>query len=761
MPRMPSSETAMIVLNDALQAVNLVAIEKSRFQGGRLEMRGQFALWREILAGVFDRIWPNRDASAEQAALGEDLLIAAFDHLRALELLSTQTRTWEADDRQVIWLALTRIIAPGAGRRVGYWTLDFDADKEMSGGALWFLPQIEEGGALRLPMSIACEHLAEIARSRKISLEEMFKGGNAGVALRRFQSWRLDGVLPGVDLMQQTLDSAIANLKLDREAAALRRRFLIARAVQWAHQVLVTALTPSVAPTEGDPLVSKALQVWALFRLAHDLTVDAGQGSDDETQARFQALIPGPFREEVFAALVVSPALPLEYLSDRLSHRCAMLEPGAPLEDLFEDHETTRPRRPASLRPLPAHGELGQLCERMNDALVSDNSEREAIVRRLLKEAAVHPRAAAYAADLAMFDALHELNKGNGGVALTRIDHAWGACAKSWPGGMASQIAQLRLGLGALYGKPQETAGRARDAMRLMSSEEAERFDLQDDPQYGLEDLTRHAAHVGLLSETRLYPGAASANGLEAFEEALNALFTAHRRNEDLSGWVKRHRLALSGRPDPVSRETGLMMLWKGAWNAENGGLPPQAKSALRAGVLEALRRLPLKVLSAHDWKRQTLLALAVDGNDRETFDILIEREVPINAQDFLGRTALHAAALVGEDEMFMELLVRGADLAVKTCFGRTPFAMAAYRGRHCVVLHSLSAHRGRIKDDLPRLGETLREIIEGHEGSCCPPEAANIQCEARGDSEKALAIILSACAAEAACSPTVNRKAQ
>ena len=202
----------------------------------------------------------------------------------------------------------------------------------------------------------------------------------------------------------------------------------------------------------------------------------------------------------------------------------------------------------------------------------------------------------------------------------------------------------------------------------------------------------------------RLYPSAARTSGREAFEKAVSALFDAHRRDEDISAWVKRFRDALAGCPDPVTRETGLMMLWKGAWNAGNGGMPLQAAPALRAGALEAMRRLPHKALEAHDWKRQTLLALAVDGNDSEAFDILIERQVTLDAQDFLGRTALHIAALAGEDEMFIRLIDKGADLAAETCMGRTPFAIAAHAGRPRAVLHALAIGRDRIKDDLPSL---------------------------------------------------------
>jgi hypothetical protein len=751
MSRIPTFETALLALNDAFQAAPLRTAEKSRFHEGRLEAKGHLALSQDILMGIFARIWPDADPSAKQAALREDMLIGAIEHFSALETISTQSRTWEADSRQTLWLAATRLLAPGAGRKLACWSLDFNADQEMQGGALWFLPQIEDDDTLRLPMATACEHLAGIAREGREPLEKVFGGENSGVRLRRFQSWRLDGVLPGVDLMMTTLNHAIGVLKLDAKAPALRRRFLTARAAQWAHLQLTEALAPGVAPTEIDPFVNKALQVWALFRLAHDLTVKAGVGPEDVTQAQFYALIPAPFREEIFASLVISPFSGLESVVERLTHRCSMLEPGAPLEDLFEDREMTRPRSPVLLSPRPGHHEMGQLCMQMSELRGVDHPERETIMRRLLKEARVHPCAAAYAPDLAMFDALHELNKGNGVPALTRLDAAWDACAASWPGDMARQIAFLRLGLGAMFGDVKQVRARARDALRLISREEAVFRALPEDPNHALEDLIRQAATHTQEHEMRLYPSAARSSGQEAFKQAVSALFDAHRRGEDLSAWVKRFKDALAGRPDPVTRDTGLMMLWKGAWNAGNGGMPPQAAPALRAGVLEAMRRLPHKVLEAHDWKRQTLLALAVDGNDSEAFEILIERQVTLDAQDFLGRSALHAAALAGEEEMFIRLVAKGANLAVETCMGRTPFTIAVHAGRTRAALHALAIGRDQIKDDLPSLCATLREIIEDHDGFSSALEDKNRVGGTREDHEVTLAILEKASSNKAA----------
>lgn len=73
---------------------------------------------------------------------------------------------------------------------------------------------------------------------------------------------------------------------------------------------------------------------------------------------------------------------------------------------------------------------------------------------------------------------------------------------------------------------------------------------------------------------------------------------------------------------------------------------------------------------------------LAADRNDVDMVKALIDRHVDIDAQDALGRTALHSAAKVGADRCFEILLAAGANPTLQTVSGKTPALFAAEFGR-------------------------------------------------------------------------------
>lgn len=101
---------------------------------------------------------------------------------------------------------------------------------------------------------------------------------------------------------------------------------------------------------------------------------------------------------------------------------------------------------------------------------------------------------------------------------------------------------------------------------------------------------------------------------------------------------------------------------------------------------LKLVSLLPTDVLDACDYLKQTALMLATDRNDVDMVKALIGRHVDIDAQDALGRTALHSAAKVGADRCFEVLLAVGADPTLQTYSGKTPAIFAAEFGRAMIV---------------------------------------------------------------------------
>ncbi|SHL51722.1 Ankyrin repeat-containing protein [Roseovarius marisflavi] len=115
---------------------------------------------------------------------------------------------------------------------------------------------------------------------------------------------------------------------------------------------------------------------------------------------------------------------------------------------------------------------------------------------------------------------------------------------------------------------------------------------------------------------------------------------------------------------------------------------PAERANSMAATHLKMVGLLPRDVLEARDYLKQTALMLAADRNDVDMVKALVDRLVydrmrdGINAQDALGRTALHSAAKVGADRCFEILLAAGANPTLQTYTGKTPAIFAAEFGR-------------------------------------------------------------------------------
>jgi hypothetical protein len=83
---------------------------------------------------------------------------------------------------------------------------------------------------------------------------------------------------------------------------------------------------------------------------------------------------------------------------------------------------------------------------------------------------------------------------------------------------------------------------------------------------------------------------------------------------------------------------------------------------------------------AAHDWLRFTTRVLG-DAAVTDSMKALLASGLSPNTQDKFGRTALHAAALLGQQELARYLLSKGADVNARDRDGRTPLMVSASAG--------------------------------------------------------------------------------
>jgi len=102
-----------------------------------------------LLGDIFATL--GLDDSACVDAMSNVIEWANFD--KTVEL---DTWTFNADQRQILWLLSGYSYAPALGRRIAFWTLHERLDKGMPGGSFWYLPaERMRAGERRLVMPVA------------------------------------------------------------------------------------------------------------------------------------------------------------------------------------------------------------------------------------------------------------------------------------------------------------------------------------------------------------------------------------------------------------------------------------------------------------------------------------------------------------------------------------------------------------------------------------------------------------------------------
>ncbi len=101
-----------------------------------------------------------------------------------------------------------------------------------------------------------------------------------------------------------------------------------------------------------------------------------------------------------------------------------------------------------------------------------------------------------------------------------------------------------------------------------------------------------------------------------------------------------------------------------------------------------------------------------INQGDVETTGLFLDAGISPNTKDQTGSTALHLAALRGDDPIIRLLLKHEADVNIKTNIGETPLMIAALRGFPETVRLLLAAGADvRAKDD--RGGTPLMHALE------------------------------------------------
>jgi hypothetical protein len=137
MSTLPSIETILLQIHQGLGGGTYQTKKKSNFATGQMQLSNYQKMAEEIFSAICDTL--ELDSVARDDILGNLMELASFN--KAVEL---NTWTFDADQRQILWMILGYSYFPGIARHAAFWNLEGAMDKGMPGGRFWYLPELRD-----------------------------------------------------------------------------------------------------------------------------------------------------------------------------------------------------------------------------------------------------------------------------------------------------------------------------------------------------------------------------------------------------------------------------------------------------------------------------------------------------------------------------------------------------------------------------------------------------------------------------------------
>lgn len=335
---------------------------------------------------------------------------------------------------------------------------------------------------------------------------------------------------------------------------------------------------------------------------------------------------------------------------------------------------------------------LGQLHIFLDSVVGQRPKDVECLVAALLKDASSNSEAAHWQAPILAFEAKHLLAQNEWPSAMAKFREALKACSSSSFGPLRGEVARdgwsLALAMDRLQ-LDQETF------YRNMLDYGA----IDGDPsQVTMEDVALRVADYFWEDLYKPYPGMQrlpppiNAQARPALEKAVELIAAGDW--VALSSWFKAQRALHSAHLKDVRGDT-VLTLWLKTWSKDI--LPGEFRQRLLQAVEMLFEAWPKQVHLA-DFKGQTPLILAADSGLERVVDSLLNCPgINVNSQDYLGRTAMHAAVTGNNNACVRMLLEKQPDMTLAT-FGEGQTAL------HTAVRMGNLEAAVQIKEEFPFL---------------------------------------------------------
>jgi hypothetical protein len=571
---------------------------------------------------------------------------------------------------------------------------------------LWFLPHQDPANSDRLilPVETMLSWWLELVDG---PLDRLW-GEYDDERRRTLDNWKSGRTTPAIAKINEFFsDDRQFSYKCSDEAhlstAQLRTLLIWARSIEQAYKDLVEYLTPGVSPHDAAPGRNKVLQLIELFRWSHEATLASRDPSVEQEKLNFSNSLPEWAKVSVFSAVTANAKGDLP-APDAFGQYLSLMLMSMPDDNVLPDLFTNlRDRSPDMW--VPNKKRLGEreavqaAIEHVRETRVSDDPARQFVVASKLAKIRNMPRVQEFEPDLEYLCALNALSSGNFDEARRHAKKALELCLTRSIGPVKLDIAKLNFSLAVA----QDAFNRAcversfRILCKSVQPQDAARWKLGEGPiDYSMRLAAADHSEWYWRNIVRPYEGVEIEAPLQLDSEILQAYFvllSSGASEDEVRRFIKQFRGKLKRKLRDVRGDTFFTVTSKMVADeasemrqvstySGNPKEPYELANSMIATHLKLVSLLPTNVLDARDYLKQTALMLAAERKDVDMIKALVDRHVDIDAQDALGRTALHAAALVGADRCFEILLAAGANPTLQTFSGKTPAIFAAEFGR-------------------------------------------------------------------------------
>ncbi len=284
-------------------------------------------------------------------------------------------------------------------------------------------------------------------------------------------------------------------------------------------------------------------------------------------------------------------------------------------------------------------------------------------VQSLLDDAEGSPGYEEWKSPLLRFRAKHQLFQNDFSAASKSFKAALDACSERAFGGLRGEIARDGFATAIAFEgfNPQNQEHYYRNLLGYTE------FPLGA-PSY--QDAAVHCEAFFWSDLYHPYPGLERQDGPAAlqfkavFEETTPLIGKANW--DGLREWMRRHAKQFREKNLKDARRDSVLLHWLKMLNSTSGMLRPGFNENYRTAIYLLLEAWPEQAQIA-DFKGQTPLMLVADKGDAELTRLLVSPHSDVDAQDFMGRTALHAAVSGRSPECVAIVLEHNPDVALVT----------------------------------------------------------------------------------------------